>query len=489
MKRDLFISILTLSLFLGFGTSGNGYEIPRPKESSPQSENLRFLQQLSSGVSELANISSQAIVFVSVSKTIKGMPFGEINPFEFFFGPQFRGNPRQPQPERKQKGLGSGFFIDLEKGYILTNNHVIEQADEISLKLANGHQYDAKVLGRDKNTDVAVVQIKDKDFKRDGLTALQLSDSDTIKVGEFVIALGAPFGLEASLSFGVLSAIGRGNLEITNLGNFIQTDAAINPGNSGGPLLNMKGHVIGINTAIYSRSGGSAGIGFSVPSNLVRTIATQLIESGKVARGYLGVQLSQELNEEIVSGLDLPEGTKGALVSKVQPGTPAADAKLEEGDVITKVDKRRVKNNSELRNVIGLLKPGSDVKLEIYRNGKKRFLNLELGEFPEEALASQGKNQNFGDSGLSLQRLNPAVHDDWIERYGITSKKGLLVTHVEPNSKAYNAGLKAGDVLLKVNRKSLSHPKEFRKFFKNKKKLLIQLERNGTFLFATMRKD
>ena len=265
-KKALVCLYLSTTLLMPF--QGFSYEIPRAPANTNVSSNIKALQQMSEGISELAANANKAVVFVSISKTIKGMPFGEINPFEFFFGPQFRGHPRGQAPERKQKGVGSGFIIDLKKGLILTNNHVIEGADEISLKLANGETYDGKVLGRDKNTDVAVVKIKDKKYNRKGLGVLNLADSKKTKVGQFVIALGAPFGLEASLSFGVISALGRGNLQITNLGNFIQTDAAINPGNSGGPLLNMDGQVIGINTAIYSRSGSSAGIGFAVPAAL-----------------------------------------------------------------------------------------------------------------------------------------------------------------------------------------------------------------------------
>lgn len=479
-------ALLTASL----SQAGYAYQIPQEKSDLAMSPAIRSLQTISQGVSELADQSSKAIVFISVSKIIKGQPYGTIDPFDFFFGPNFRG-PQYNQPrERKQEGLGSGFFIDLKKGYIITNNHVIEGADEISLKLANDETYTAKVLGSDPNTDVAVVQINDKKFNRKGLTQLYLSDSSNIKVGEFVIALGAPFGLEASLSFGSVSATGRGNLNITNLGNFIQTDAAINPGNSGGPLINMEGKVIGMNTAIYSRTGSSAGIGFAVPSNLVKEIALQLINKGAVARGYLGVALSQELDEELISGLNLPPNTKGALISRVENNTPADKAGLESGDVIIEVNKKIIKSRQDLTNIIGLMPPGKKVNITFYRAGKKKQTTLKLGSFPGSDVAMKEKNQKESQdlAGLSLETLNRSRHSEFINRYQIQSKSGLLVTDIDPKSKAAAAGIRPGDVLLEANRKKLQSPDDFEDIYEDSKRLLIQLERSGTYLFASIRK-
>ena len=337
------------------------YELP---ESQPHhfSAEVALLQSMSKGIAEISAEAKKAIVFVSTSKTVKGNPFGgQMNPFEFFFGPMpYR---QGSETERKEKALGSGFLVDLKKGYILTNNHVIDEADEITVKLANDESYSGKVLGRDKNTDIAIIKIKNDKFKRDGLAELTLGDSDKVQVGEFVIAVGAPFGLEASLSFGILSAAQRGNLQITNLGNFLQTDAAINPGNSGGPLLDTRGQVVGMNTAIFSRSGGSAGIGFAVPASLIRKVVPQLIDQGHLNRGYLGVRLTQELDEDINSGLGLSGDAKGALVSFVQEGTPAHKAGLMAGDVITSVEGKKVTNNSDLTNAVGLLPPGKKIKV------------------------------------------------------------------------------------------------------------------------------
>ncbi|NDA64023.1 MAG: hypothetical protein EBX50_18650, partial [Chitinophagia bacterium] len=274
------------------------YSLPSNSEKPLNDENIVALQKISKGVSTVAKHAEKAVVFVSVYKTVRGLPPGMIDPFEFFFGNP--GMPRrgEPKQQRREEGLGSGFIIDLNQGYIMTNNHVVQDADEIQLKFPNGDTHEAKIVGRDPNTDIAIVQIKERSFNKNGLSQLVLGNSDDVDVGDFAVAVGAPYGLEASVSFGIISAIGRGSLSITQMGNFIQTDAAINPGNSGGPLLNATGQVIGVNTAIYSRSGGYNGIGFAVPSNLARRIAEQLIGGGKVTRGYIGVGL-QPIDSEL----------------------------------------------------------------------------------------------------------------------------------------------------------------------------------------------
>ena len=482
------------------------YKINAEEPKSSVSANVKLLQQISEGVSEISQQANHAVVFVAVSKSIKGMPLNELNPFDFFFGPGGQGGqggqgaPGQPHhqqqgPDQKQKGLGSGFFIDLEKGYILTNNHVIEGADEIMLKLDNGKTYEGKVLGRDQNTDIALVQVKDAKFERKGLGELHLGDSDAARVGEFVLALGAPFGLESSTSLGCISAIGRGSLNITNLGNFLQTDAAINPGNSGGPLLNTRGLVIGINTAIYSRSGASAGIGFAIPSNLVRVIAEQLINKGVVARGYIGVRLVQELDDDLAAGLGLPEGSEGALISHVQAGTPAAAGGVESGDVVTAVNERKVRSNADLTNAIGLMAPGTAVELTLLRNNKPRKVTVTLGNFPDQDVLAKIEEQDQQEvgalpAGLSLQPIDPSAKNYAAlkSRHNFTSKRGLLVVQVAQNSKGEAAGIRPGDVLLNVNKKEVRTIDDFKRLYKETKKLLIQLEREGTFLFAAVRK-
>lgn len=412
----------------------------------------------------------------------------EINPFDFFFGPR-RDEDQSIQPNQRQQGLGSGFIVDLKNGYVISNNHVVEQANEIALKLANGRVYDGRIVGRDPATDIAVIQIKDKAFERKGLTELKLATSDKGQAGEFVLALGAPFGLEASVSFGVISASRRGNLDIIEFGNFMQTDAAINPGNSGGPLVDMNGDVIGMNTAIFSRSGTSAGIGFAIPAPLVRTVATELINNGKVARGYLGIRLDQDLTEDIAVGLGLPPDAKGALVSEIHAGSPAEKAKLTSGDVITAVNGKKVTNRAELLYQVRLMKPPEKVVLEYLRAAKTFTTSLVLAPFPEQKIASGGSGAPNAPGGLKLEVLSSNARIKALRtQFGFVSKKGLLVTAVAPASEAEINGIRPGDVLLQLNHRPLGTVNDFAAAYQKNKRILIQLERSGRTLFATVRR-
>lgn len=476
------------------------YQVPAAPGTSTE-ENVQLLQKISKGVSAIAKDASKAIVFVSVYKNVQTMPMGMIDPFEFFFGPRGPGgqfpDPRDPRggggsggggPQRREGGLGSGFFIDLKQGYILTNNHVVSEADEIEVKLANGETYEAKIVGRDPNTDVAVVKVKKDDFNRDGLAQLALANSDRVAVGDFVIALGAPFGLEASLSFGIVSAIGRGNLDITRLGNFIQTDAAINPGNSGGPLIDMYGQVIGVNTAIYSRSGGYNGIGFSVPSNLVRTISEQLINNGRIQRGYLGVLL-QPIDDDLQKGLNLPPEVKGgALVARVVDGGPADKGGLESGDVITEVNGQVMKEHSAIVNAIGLMKPGTKVQLRYYRDGKSKNTSITIDKHPDDDRMEDQRSAGRGESkdlpfGLAVTTLSSSLRS----QYRLESKNGAVITDVQTDSSADRAGLRPGDCILKIDGKKIDNADQVKKLSKGKSRLLVWIERSGEFYFVTLR--
>jgi len=483
-------SVVFALLISGFMTAPlYPYDLPKAEKPDLDKGKIEALKDVSRGIAAIAEHGQRGVVFVSVSKVVKGMPFGKINPFDFFFGPGNPGAPngrggrgqRQPSEDLKQKGLGSGFFVDVDKGYILTNNHVIDEADEISVKLANGQAYDAKVVGRDKNTDVAVVQIKDPKFNRKGIEALSLLETSAdVKVGEVCIALGAPFGLEASVSMGVVSALGRGSLSITAIGNFIQTDAAINPGNSGGPLFNAEGIVMGMNTAIFSSSGAYNGIGFAIPADLARNVANQLINKGKVQRGYLGVLLA-DIDPDMAKQMDLPEGADGALVSSVEPGSPAEKAGLEAGDVVTQVDGQRVRNTDELRNIIGLDKPGRKVDLTYYRDGKKRGTAVQLGNFESAPTTAQVEPEE-SDLGLRLAKLNPALK----RQFRIKSNTGVVILDVQENSAADRSGLQPGDVIVKANKQDVTTPAQFSKMAKDQKRVLIRIERAGQFLFIPL---
>jgi serine protease Do len=494
ISKFILKSAITSQLLLS-GTSlhaGPSYQLPSNQEKPLNDENIQALQKISKGVSSVARYAAKAVAFVSVYKTNRGLPPGMVDPFEFFFGQNGNGGrrgrsqqrPNEPQ-ERREGGLGSGFIIDLSLGYIMTNNHVVQDADEIQIKLANGKTHEAKIIGRDPNTDIAIVQISDKNFDRTGLSQVVLGNSDEVNVGDFAVAVGAPYGLEASVSFGIISALARGSLHITQMGNFIQTDAAINPGNSGGPLLNTSGQVIGMNSAIYSKSGGYNGIGFAVPSNLARTIGQQLIASGKVSRGYIGVGL-QPIDPELTKSLNLPKDTQGTIVARVAVNGPAAKAGIEPGDVITAVNKQAVHDESEAINSIGLMQPGSTATISIFRNGKLREITTKIGDYPSENAeipAKELKNQEYA-FGLSLQKLNPATQ----EKNNLDSKNGLLVVAIAKGGEAERVGIQPGDVILSLNGKPITDTTNFNALVKQSgARALLRIERAGQYFFVPLR--
>jgi serine protease Do len=485
-------AVLTVGLVTTFSAYGaQTYTLPSSQEKPLNDENIQALQKISKGVSTVARYAEKAVVFVSVYKTNRGLPPGMVDPFEFFFGQPGNGGrrdsqPRQQQPqERREGGLGSGFIIDLNQGYIMTNNHVVQDADEIQLKLANGETYEAKIVGRDPNTDVAIVQITNKNFNKTGLSQLVLGNSDEVNVGDFAIAVGAPYGLEASVSFGIISALGRGSLHITQMGNFIQTDAAINPGNSGGPLLNTSGQVIGMNSAIYSRSGGYNGIGFAVPSNLARSIGVQLIAGGKVSRGYIGVGL-QPIDAELQKSLNLSKDTQGTLVARVADDGPADKAGIEPGDVITAINKTAIHDESEAINAIGLMQPGNSATITVFRNGKPRDVITKIADYPTEngnAPTKDMKSQDF-PFGLSMQKLTPSTR----EHNNLDSKNGMIVIDVAKGGEADRVGLQPGDLILAVNGKPVTDGASFKALVKQSgARALLRIERAGQYFFVPLR--
>ena len=394
-------------------------------------------------------------------------------PFEKFFGPQGKGG--KPY---KAKSLGSGFIIDT-KGSILTNNHVVENADEIVVRLKDGTEHKAKVVGRDAKTDIALIEIHDAQ----NLQALPLGDSDILRVGQWVVAIGNPFGLESSVTAGIVSALSR-HINQGPYDNFIQTDAAINPGNSGGPLLNTRGDVVGINTAIYSRSGGNIGIGFAIPINLAKDIVRQLKEKGKVTRGWLGVMI-QKVTPEIAESLGLTDA-KGALVADVVKDGPAEAAGIKQGDVITEFDGKPVTASDELPLLVARTGVGKTVPLTLLRGKEKMTLQVRIDELKEEDDGNEHSESGGNDTlGLNVQTLTPEL----AENLGLDRNlKGVVVSQVDPNGSAGDAGLRRGDVILEVNRNPVkdlaAYKKAVRETGKNKSVLFLVKRGDNTIFLA-----
>lgn len=391
-----------------------------------------------------------SVVNIYTNKTTRadqGMaPFMDDPFLRRFFGVPFENIPR----ERKEQALGSGVIVSSD-GYILTNNHVVDGADEIKVALKdNKTTYDAKLVGADPQTDIAVIKVEAKD-----LPAITLTDSDNVEVGDVVLAIGNPFGVGQTVTMGIVSAKGRGGMGIVDYEDFIQTDASINPGNSGGALVDATGRLIGINQSILSRSGGNQGVGFSVPVNLARYVMERLIADGRVTRGYLGVMI-QPVTEDLAKAFDLKDSS-GALVGDVTRGSPAADAGLDEGDVITEFNGKKVTSSQQLRLMVSQTAPGTKAPVKFLRDGKEKELTVKLGELPSEGLAKAGMRRGSGGEDL----LDGVTVDDLDSRarrqFDIPNAvEGAVVTEVDPNCSAARAGLQPGDVVMEINRRPVS---------------------------------
>ncbi len=431
----------------------------RNSDAAESDTGVELLSRMSDAFASIVKNVEPAVVFVQVSKTVQGGgspngmgqdPFGLFNDpfFQRFFGPRFQ--PRQRQPRKfKQMGQGSGFIITTD-GYIMTNNHVVGEADEIDVKLSDGRKFTAKVIGTDPKSDVAVIKIDAKN-----LPVIPLGDSEKLEVGEWVLAIGNPFGLAHTVTVGVVSAKGRSHLGINDYEDFIQTDAAINPGNSGGPLINIRGEVVGMNTAIFSRSGGSMGIGFAIPVNMAKAVKDQLIKNGKVIRGWLGV-IIQDIDDELAKSFDL-KNSEGVLVAEVSPDSPAARGGLKQGDVILRLNGTPVNDVGELRNKIALTTPGTKVKFDILRNGKKKTIKVKIGEQPDSRLVSKVNHKLLGKLGLVVQELTA----DLAQQFGYAEGQGVLVAEVEPGSPAAGVGIRPGQLIEETNRVPVHDMKEF----------------------------
>ncbi len=473
----LLIAALTIGLALGVG----------PGEVIAKSTEL--VQMVPANFSFLAKQARPAVVNIRTVKTMKGggrvfqhffgnpfgqrNPFGEKDPFHEFFGP--RGD--SPQRDYKERSLGSGFIID-KTGYIVTNNHVIEGADEITVKLSNEKEYKAEVIGRDANTDLALIKIDAK-----GLNALKLGDSEALEVGSWVVAIGSPFGLEQTVTAGIVSAKGR----IIGSGpydDFIQTDASINPGNSGGPLLNLKGEVVGINTAIVARG---QGIGFAIPIDMAGDIITQLKTGKGVTRGWLGVGI-QSLSAELKDYYKLDDAS-GVLVSQVFENDPADKAGIKVGDIILKVNGKEISTSRQLSRMIAGLTVGEEAKIALLRDGKELTKTVKLAKREDDQRQAKADQERSSALGIEVTALTKET----AHRLGVDGgEKGVLVTEVEPGGKGDRAGIRTADIIKEINRKRVGSLKEYHKLLgkidKKTEFSLLILRPNAGYLVIKLEK-
>ncbi len=478
MKRILFtVSILSIiaGLVIGLILASNlniqslGYSSPKiPKES------VDFLTKTGEAMASIVEAVKPAVVNISTVKTVRLRdPFFDDPFFRRFFGEPF-GMPR----ERKQSGLGSGVIVD-PSGYILTNNHVIRGADEIKVTLLDKREFKGKVIGTDPKTDLAVVKIDAKD-----LPYIELGDSDKLKVGELVIAIGNPYGLNQTVTMGIVSATGRANVGIADYEDFIQTDAAINPGNSGGALVNVRGELVGINTAIFSTTGGYQGIGFAIPSNMAKAVMEQLIKHKKVVRGWLGVSV-QALSADMKKHFGLKED-RGVLINQVFENSPAEKAGLKEEDIILQYNGKDITDPTQLRNLVASTPPGKEVDLRIFRDGNVISRKVTIEELPQEVVAARGEYEN-ALKGVVVQNITPEIRRGLQLPSRIT---GVVISEISEDSPAQGY-LQKGDVIMAINRTRINNTKDYQNIVSKLKDgdILLFVYRDGQTFHLTLSMD
>ena len=466
MNAKRFVPLLAGVVALGLSlTPTETRAAPAPESFAPLAERL-----------------GPAVVNISTSGTVRhaspfrAPPRGGGDPFREFFGEEFfrRFFGEDAPREFRSQSLGSGFILDAE-GYVITNHHVIRNADEIVVKLSDEHEFEATVVGTDPKTDLALIKIDPKGAR---LQPAELGDSDALRVGDWVIAIGNPFGYGHTVTAGIVSAKGR-VIGAGSYDNFIQTDAAINPGNSGGPLFDAKGKVVGINTAIVA---GGTGIGFAIPVNMAREVVTQLKQAGKVTRGWLGVMI-QQLTPELAKQFGLEE-TRGALVGGVTAGGPAEKAGIQRGDVILEFDGAAVGRMNELPRLVAQRAPGTAVKVVVLRKGEKKTFKVTLGELKDDEAVAEAEPAVEQDLGLTVQEITPELK----AHLEVDVDKGLIVSAVEPGGPAAGAGLRRGDVILEVNQKEVADLAAYRSALKDKSKdsVLFLIKRGQGTLYVVV---
>jgi len=442
---------LLLAITLSLSTITAQATLPTELEGTPMPSLAPMLEQ-----------SMPAVVNISTSMNVQVQQNPLMNDpvFRRFFNV-----PNQPQQQQKNS-LGSGVIIDKDQGYVLTNNHVIDKADKITVTLRDGRQLNAKLLGTDPEADVAVIQIA-----ADNLTALKVANSNQLRVGDFVVAIGNPFGLGQTVTSGIISALGRSGLGIEGYEDFIQTDASITPGNSGGALVNLRGEFVGMNTAILAPNGGNVGIGFAIPSNMAIQLMESLVQHGEVRRGLLGVS-TQDLTPELIKAFNL-KGQYGAVVSRIDSGSPAEKAGIEPGDIILAVNGQEIRNGtSQIRTQIGLLQIGDSVNIDIMRGDERKTVTATIGK-PK-------RPQISGD------KLHPTLNGAILGGTTKEQVEGVLIEKVEPNSKLWKTGLRAGDIIVNANRYRVKNLDELKQVINPQAPLLINLQRGGEAFFVVL---
>jgi serine protease Do len=487
MKKG--ISLFLFILVLGFGLGVVSYYYLYDDYISPFIEPKTTQTSLQLDIAETNKSFTQIVVNITPSvvnistkrKVVAGAGPSLTDPLYDFFSP-FRDEGRLNK--RKEQSLGSGLIVSRD-GYIITNYHVIENADEIKVTLYDKTAYKGKIIGIDPKTDVAVVKIG-----AENLPSIEWGNSDKLQVGEFILAVGNPFGLSHTVTMGIISAVGRANVGIADYEDFIQTDAAINPGNSGGPLVNVDGKIIGINTAIFSRSGGYQGIGFAVPSNMAKSVFDQLVSKGKVVRGWIGVSI-QDLSMELARKFGL-KNTNGSLISDIIKDSPAEKAGLRRGDIIISFNEKKVGSVSSLRNMVAQSTIGSELGIKVIRNKKLRDIKVTISELPREYTESgpevskeEIKKEVLG--GITVIELNR----DIARQLGLgASDKGVVIVNVEPGSSADEAGLRKGDVLQEIDKRAITSLDDFNlaaSTIKDTDDIVLFINRNGKKFYVALK--
>ncbi len=482
MKLSMMNRVVAVFLMIAFGTSSNALVAKEQKYGQTGTGQQNIAKQLSDSFIQIAKKATPAVVSIRTQITTKKRgPFDkqyeeQVDPFQDEFWYRFFGMPHN-DPRFKAMALGSGFVISPD-GYIITNCHLIGDAQKIIVTFSDGKEFPAKTIGTDPGTDIALIKIDGNNFPY-----LQFGNSDNLQTGELVMAIGNPLGLRSSVSTGIISGLGRNDLSIAACEEFIQTDAAINKGNSGGPLLNLDGEVIGMPTAMASTTGGSMGIGFAVPSNLIQNITKQLQATGKVTRGYIGIA-PQNIDSDIADTFHLNK-PEGALVAEVVKGSPADQAGVLPGDVIVKINDKPVGNSGALRNIISQIKPNDKAILTIQRGDKELTLITTVGVHPESEVCASDMQELLG---VLVQEITPEI----AEQLNIGNEKGVVVKYVSPNSLAAEVGLRRGMLILSVNREPVTTAADFYNKVRElsaRKQILLHVKMGQTYRFMTIKLD